>query len=139
MLELRQQLAAARIRLRSARGGFELAKAEAEQRAIDAGEAGGKNEKERERELLLAISKDDLYLIGLAAYRQAEAEVDRLDALLEGARDARRHDEWTIRARMTAVREQTIQGDADKSDVDGFFDDDAQEDLDNAIFEEIPF
>lgn len=111
MIELRQQLAAARIRLRGVKGSFELARAEAEQRAIDAGLAGGKNEKERERALLLAISKDEQYLIGLAAYRQAEAEVDRLEALLEGARDARRAEEWQIRARLADALMRAVQSD----------------------------
>lgn len=120
MIELRQQLAAARIRLRGVKGSFELAKAEAEQRAIGAGQAIGKNEKERERALLLAISKDEQYLIGLAAYRQAEAEVDRLEALLEGARDARRAEEWQIRARLAdALMRAGVQSDGGDEFDDG--------------------
>lgn len=135
MLELRQQLAAARNTLRHAKDHYDLTKAEAEQKAIAAG-CNGKNAEERERNLLVELSKDSTYRDALTALRKAEAGVGRLEALLEGARDARRAEEWAIRARMTAVREQSIQGDADKSDVDGYFDDDAQEDLDAAIFEE---
>lgn len=123
MLELRLQLAQARANLRSAKDTHELAKAEAEQRAIDAG-CNGKNAEERARSLLLAISKDDAYLTTLAQLRHLEREVDRLDAQLEGARDARRYDEWTIRARLAdALLRAGVQSDGDDPSGDGAFDD----------------
>jgi hypothetical protein len=99
MLELRLQLANARTDLRSAKDDHELAKAQAEQHAIDSG-VNGKNADERARNLTLALAMDQAYQAALRALRAAEAEVERLDALLEGARDARRADEWAIRAKL---------------------------------------
>lgn len=99
MTELRLHLAAARATLRAAKDRHELARAEAEQAAIDGG-CGGKNAEERTRNLTLVLAKDEAYQHALARLRAAEAEVDRLDALLEGARDARRAEEWQIRARL---------------------------------------
>lgn len=114
MLELRQQLAAARARLRSAKDAHELAKAEAEQRAIDGG-CSGKNAEERARSLLLALNKDNAYLPSLGALRHAENEVERIEALLEGARDARRYDEWQIRARLVdALLRAGVQSDGER-------------------------
>lgn len=99
MHELRLQLASARATLRAAKDDHELARAQAEQRAIDAG-CNGKNADERARNLTLALAEDDLYQRALARLRAAEAEVERLDALLESTRDARRAEEWHIRARL---------------------------------------
>lgn len=123
MLELRQQLAEARINLRSAKDHYELANAEAEQKAITNG-CGGKNAEERERNLLVELNKDQDYREALDKLRKAEAEVDRQEALLEGARDARRYDEWTIRARLIDVLQtQDIPSDSSDPAGDAAFDD----------------
>lgn len=101
LTDLRIQLAASRDALRHAKDTLALTQAEAEQRAIDiAGGQIGKNEAERTRALTLALSRDSHYRAALTQVRVYEAEVDRLDALLEGAKDARRIEEWTIRARL---------------------------------------
>jgi hypothetical protein len=133
MQELRAQLADARGRLRGTKDAYELAKAEAEQRAIEAG-CNGKNAEERGRSLLVAVSKDDQYLVAKAQLRYAENEVERLDALLEGARDARRYDEWQIRARLAdALLQAGVQSDGD-SGAEGAFDDGMDAAVDEEIF-----
>lgn len=115
MKELRLQLAQARADLRSAKDDYEAVRAACEQHAIDAGHADGKNAEERSRKLVLALNGDRHYLAARRQYRQAEAEVERLDALLEGARDARRYDEWTIRARLAdALMGAGVQSDGER-------------------------
>lgn len=131
--ELRLSLAEARARLRSARDAHELAKAEAEQRAIDNGLAGGKNIEERQRNTLLAIQNDTAYLATQKALRSAEANVDRLEALLEGARDARRIDEWRIRAELVgALNRAGVASDADDRS-EAAFDDALGQQVDQAV------
>lgn len=99
--EIRLSLADARANLRTAKDTLEIVRAEAEQRCIDlAGGAIGKNETERSRALTLALARDPQYIRALSQARRVEAEVERLDALLEGAKDGRRLEEWTIRARL---------------------------------------
>lgn len=130
--ELRLQLAAVRDQLRQAKDILTLTQAEAEQRAIDrvAG-SYGKNEAERARFLMLELARDLDYRGALTAMRCAEAEVDRLEALLEAAKDARRVDEWAIRARLADAL-LTAQVPSDRADLsgDGAFDDTADRLLD---------
>jgi len=122
--ELRLSLAEAQSNLRSAKDAFEVAEAQAEQRAIDAGLAGGKNIEERQRNTLLALQQDSAYLVAQKALRSAEANVDRLEALLEGARDARRIDEWRIRAQLVeALNRAGVASDSPDRASDGAFDD----------------
>lgn len=132
--ELRLSLAEARSRLRSAKDSHELAKAEAEQKAISAGLASGKNAEERARALTLILAHDDDYLPALGNLRHCEHEIDRLEALLEGARDARRIDEWRIRAQLVeALNRAGVASDSPDRSGDGAFDDAAQSVLDDAI------
>lgn len=100
MQELRLSLVTARANLRAVKDDYELIKAISEQDAIAKGLAGGKNAEERERSLIIALSTNRDYTSVLNRLRRAEVEVDRLDALLEGARDARRAEEWAIRAKL---------------------------------------
>src|SRR5262249_41880790 len=100
LLELRLQAATARMNVRAAKDAYDLARAEAEQRAIDLGAAGGKNAEERARSLTLALQTDTTYGRALRDYRQAEYEAERVEALLEAACDDRRNQEWQIRARL---------------------------------------
>lgn len=125
--ELRIQLAAVRDQLRHAKDTLALSTAEAEQRAIDlAGGQVGKNEAERARALTLALSRDSAYRAALTAVRCYEAEIDRLEALLEGAKDARRVDEWAIRARLAeALLVAGIPSDQLDTNGDSAFDDTA--------------
>lgn len=130
--ELRLSLADARDKLRQAKDAFEVVEAQAEQRAIDNGLAGGKNIEERQRNTLLALQQDSTYLAALKALRNAEANVDRLEALLEGTRDARRIDEWRIRAQLVdALNRAGVASDSPDRAGDGAFDDAAQAELDN--------
>lgn len=122
--ELRLSLAESRSRLRAARDGHDLAKAEAEQRAISAGLANGKNAEERSRALTLILAHDDDYLPALGNLRHCEHEVDRLEALLESARDARRVDEWRIRAQLIeALNRMQVPSDHEDRAGEGAFDD----------------
>lgn len=135
--EIRIQLASARDQLRHAKDMHEMVKAEAEQRAIDAaGGSIGKNEAERSRALTLALARDPQYRGALTQVRVYEAEVDRLEALLEGARDARRLDEWSIRARLAeALLYAGIQSDHTDLTGDASFDDAT----DHLTLETLPF
>lgn len=98
MLELRQQLAEARINLRSARDRFELTKALCEQRAIVAGRADGKNAEERSRNLTVALANDGDYGNALMELREAEAAVARIEAQIA-------EQEYELRVREVAARE----------------------------------
>lgn len=132
--ELRLSLADALSDLRSAKDAHEVARAEAEQRAVDSGQAGGKNEAERSRSLALALDKDPVYSRARDNLRAAERNVGRLEALLEGARDARRVDEWRIRAQLVeALNRAGVASDHEDRAGEGAFDDTAQDVLDDAI------
>lgn len=132
--ELRLSLADARARLRSAKDAYEVAKAEAENKAILAGLANGKNAEERARGLTLILAHDDEYLPALGNLRHCEREVDRLDALLEGARDARRVDEWRIRAQLVdALNRAGVASDSPDRAGDGAFDDALGQQVDQAV------
>lgn len=135
--ELRIQLASVRDQLRHAKDILTMAQAEAEQRAIDmAGGQIGKNEAERARTLTLALSRDPHYRGALTAVRVFEAEIDRLEALLEGAKDARRVDEWAIRARLAdALLTAGISSDQLDTNGDSAFDDT----VDHLTLETLPF
>ena len=127
MQELRLAVADARSALRTAKDNHELAKAEAEQRAIDSG-VNGKNETERTRNLTLALAQDRLYQEAHLQLRQWEAEVERREALLEAACDDRRNTEWQIRARLAdALFRAGVQTDHADATGDGAFDDTADE------------
>lgn len=132
--ELRLSLTEARARLRSAKDAYEVAKAEAEQKAISAGLANGKNAEERSRALTLILAHDDDYLPALGNLRHCEHEIDRLEALLESARDARRVDEWRIRAQLVeALNRAGVQSDSPDRSGDGAFDDSLGQQVDQAV------
>lgn len=122
--ELRLQLAQVRANLRQQKDLHEQALAQAEQAAIDSGKAGGKNAEERARGLTLALMKDASYQAARAKLRAAEAECERVEALLESARDERRASEWQIRMRLAdALFRGGIQSDESEPAGDGAFDD----------------
>lgn len=123
--ELRLQLASVRDQLRHAKDTLTQTQAEAEQHAIYAASGQiGKNEAERTRALTLALNRDPHYRGALTAVRCYEAEIDRLEALLEGAKDARRIDEWAIRARLAeALLTAGIPSDQLDTNGDSAFDD----------------
>lgn len=96
--ELRLRLVDCRANLRAAKDTYELDKAKATQRAA----VTGKNAEERAVALILALADDVDYQTGLTQLRWAEHELERVEALLEAARDERRAAEWQIRAQLAA-------------------------------------
>lgn len=128
--ELRLQLAAARSALRTAKDDYEEARAFAEELEIGKGNIIGKNKEDRERQLVTRLAEADLYVKNRRRLRTAEAEVERLEAILEGAKDARRVEEWAIRLRRVEAMErmgiqtdhQPHQDDALDDDEDDWYD-----------------
>ncbi len=107
-MSLRSELADARIELRDAQDAYEDAKAQAEQRIID-GAGGAKglgaNAEDRARALTLALNADDEYLNTLSQLREAQARVDRAQALLDDAIDASSAEDRLSRDRASAAIE----------------------------------
>lgn len=117
--ELRLRLAECRATLRAQKDLYELIKAEAIQRAQPA----GKNAEERARSLTLALMNDASYQGAHARLRATEAELDRVEALLESARDERRASEWQIRMRLAdALFRANVQSDDAEPAGDSAFD-----------------
>ena len=89
---VRGELAVARSRLRYEGDRLVEATALAEQRAIEAaGEAGyGKNERDRERYLTLALVEDADFRSVRATYRECQRGVDELQARLDCQHDVDR-------------------------------------------------
>ncbi len=104
----RAQFAAARIALRDAQDHYDLITAQAEQRIIDAagGAKGlGANAEDRARALTLALVEDQDYTEALQRLRQAQAEVDRLQAEVDDMIDERRTLDRASRDRASAAIE----------------------------------
>ncbi|HEY0607768.1 MAG TPA: hypothetical protein VGD58_32940 [Herpetosiphonaceae bacterium] len=104
----RQRLAAARIALRDAQDHHDLIKAQAEHRIIEnAGGAKnlGANADDRTRAVTLALANDPAYCAALAALREAQAEVDRMQADVDDAIDQRRKLDRQSRDRASAALE----------------------------------
>ncbi len=105
----RVQLAAARIALRAAQDHYDLITAQAEQRIIDAAGGAkhlGANAEDRSRALTLALAEDHAHAEALTLLRQAQAEVDRLQAEVDDAIDERRTLDRASRDRASAAIEQ---------------------------------
>lgn len=104
----RQQLAAARIALRNAQDHHDLTKTQAEQRIIEAAGGAknlGANAEDRSRAATLALADDPTYCAALAAFREAQAEVDRVQAEVDDAIDRRRKLDRQSRDRASAAIE----------------------------------
>jgi hypothetical protein len=99
MNTLRLALADAKIALRQVKDAYEIARAIAEQNAIEGG-CSGKNEAERSRNLAVALLSDDAYNAALRALRSCEADVDRIAAQLATEEDMIRMDEARIREKL---------------------------------------
>lgn len=105
----RAQLAAARITLRAQQDHHERITAQAEQRIIDAAGGAknlGANAEDRTRALTLALAEDATYTESLMWFRNAQAEVDRLQAEVDDAIDQRRKLDRASRDRASAAIEQ---------------------------------
>ena len=108
MMSLRTELADARTELREAQDAYEDAKAQAEQRIIDAAGGAkhlGANAEDRARALTLALQDDEDHLHALVRLREAQARVDVAQALLDDAIDARRSEDRASRDRASAALE----------------------------------
>lgn len=112
LANLRRTLAEARISLRQAKDTYEVARAIAEQRAIDQlNGSAGKNEAERSRNLTIVLASDGAYSDVLLLLRSCEAEVDRLNAEIAVEEDAlsqqrlaeREHNDRAIERLATAL------------------------------------
>jgi len=102
-LELRTRLAECRTNLRAAKDHHEEVKTFAEQLEVTRGNITGKNAEERARQLYICLMDNGTYRQTLTDMRRAESEVERVEALLEAARDERRASEWQIRAQLAAA------------------------------------
>lgn len=142
--ELRLRVVETRADLRQQRDLFEQAEAQAEQAAIDAGRAGGKNAEERERSPVLALMSDPAYQGARSRLRAAEEEAERVEALLESARDERRASEWAVRLKLAdALFRAGVQTDEPDASGDSAWDDTADHLLVSQVLDddlyEIPF
>lgn len=139
--ELRLRAVDARADVRTAKDAYEVAKAVAEQAAIDDGRASGPNAEARARSLTVALQTDSAYTAALRLLRTAEAEAERVEALLEAARDERRAAEWQIRAQLAAALMGTdIPSDGDDPYGDDSFDNALQASADRrAVYVSDPF
>jgi hypothetical protein len=107
-LTKRQRLATARIALRDAQDHHDLTKAQAEHRIIEAADGAknlGANAEDRTRAVTLALADDPTYCAALAAFREGQAEVDRMQAEVDDAIDQRRKLDRVSRDRASAAIE----------------------------------
>lgn len=99
--QLRLDLASARITLRQAKDELETAKAIAEQNYImTLGGNVGKNETERERNLIIGLSGSSLYRDALSYLRESEAVIDQLQAEIAVEEDRLRAEELRVREKL---------------------------------------
>lgn len=95
------QIASARLTHSDAQQALKLERARAEQQIIASrGGDYGKNAEERERTLTLALAAHGDYQRVVRAAREAEVALLMLEADLEVYKDARRQEEWSIRAEL---------------------------------------
>jgi hypothetical protein len=107
-LTTRQQLAEARIALRLAQDVYDLAKAQAAQRIIDAagGAKGlGANAEDRDRALTITLAADEECMTAEGTVRTYQAQVDRLQAQLDDEIDVRRSLDRVTRDRLSTALE----------------------------------
>lgn len=119
-MHVRLELALARVTLRAKQDEYDLVTAHAEQRITEAagGPKGlGANADDRARMLRVALHDDDEYRDALDALRIAQADVDRLAALVEIAIDERKAADRDSRDRLTAML-QRVGGNDDEHPAD---------------------
>lgn len=129
--ELRLRLVEISKELRSYRGDKDnpglitISRSHAEQRAIQSANGKyGSNPEERARFLTLALAEDKTYQITLTNLRNFEYEHERVEQLIEAAKDERRAAEWQIRAKLAdGLFRQQVQSDSSDPLGDGAFDD----------------
>lgn len=128
MTSIYHEVASAELAVANAHAELKIAKAKAEQDVIS-GLNGqyGKNAEERERQLIIGLSEHKPYQMVVKLVRAHEASLAELKADLDVYKDARRQEEWSIRANLIAVLSrrqmdsETIDGAFDSAlDADGF-------------------
>lgn len=111
------QIASARLAHSDAQSALKLERARAEQQIITSrGGDYGKNAEERERTLALALAAHNDYQRVVRAAREAETVLLMLEADLEVYKDARRQEEWSIRAELARAIGRRVPG-ADEGDM----------------------
>ncbi len=107
-LTTRQQLAEARIALRLAQDVYDLVKAQAAQRIIEAAGGAknmGSNAEDRDRALTIALAADEECKIAHGTVRDYQAAVDRAQAQVEDEIDTRRMLDRASRDRLSTALE----------------------------------
>lgn len=104
MTSIYHEVATAEMAVSNAHAELKIVKARAETDIIAAANGSlGKNAEERERQLIIGLSEHKAYQIVLKLVRSHEAKLALLKADLEVYKDARRQEEWSIRANLIAV------------------------------------
>ncbi len=107
-LTTRHQLAEARIALRLAQDVYDLAKAQAAQRIIEAAGGAknmGSNAEDRDRALTIALAADEECRIAQGTVRDYQAAVDRAQTQVDDEIDLRRTQDRASRDRLSTALE----------------------------------
>lgn len=111
------RLAAATMSEAVAKDDLKNTRALRETMLINSGAAGGKNETERERSLIVALAGDDEYQTALASYRAAKSHMLECEAELAEYNDLRRSEEWNVRIQMVnAIMRRSAAAQIDRPD-----------------------
>jgi hypothetical protein len=120
MTSIYHEVASAEMAVSNAQAELKVVKARAEQDVIASLNGQyGKNAEERERQLIIGLSEHKPYQIVLKLVRQHEVKLAELKADLDVYKDARRQEEWSIRANLIAV---LARRNLDTDTIDGAFD-----------------
>jgi hypothetical protein len=120
--------------LRNARDDHENMTALRTKAGLDSGAVVGKNAEERKVTLGCFLAADAAYQGSLAILRGCEWQRDRMEALLEAAKDERRKEEWQIRCRLAdAIISRNVQSDTSDPAGDSAYNDAMQSELDDAL------
>jgi hypothetical protein len=120
MTSIYHEVATAEMAVSNAQAELKVVKARAEQDVISSLNGQyGKNAEERERQLIIGLSEHKPYQIVLKLVRQHEVKLAELKADLDVYKDARRQEEWSIRANLIAV---LARRNLDTDTIDGAFD-----------------
>jgi hypothetical protein len=116
---IHHEMARCRMRHQNAQADLKVAKAKAEMDVISQLNGSyGKNAEERERQLIIGLAEHRAYQSALVMARQLEAQYEMSVADYETYRDARRVEEWSIRAQLAdAISQRTPSADAASTDA----------------------
>lgn len=134
MTSIYHEVATSEMAVSNAQAELKIVKARAEQDIISSLNGQyGKNAEERERQLIIGLSEHKPYQVVLKLVRSHEAKLAELKADLEVYKDARRQEEWSIRANLIAVLSRRQM---DSDTIDGAFDSAADESgFDQALYD----